>query len=52
MLETMQDSTYKTTKFNMYLINIVGTTGAEKTFIITQAFLRTEGKENYSFILT
>jgi hypothetical protein len=45
------DATYKTNKFNMYLVDIVGTTGAGKTFIIAPAFLSAEGKEDYSFIL-
>jgi hypothetical protein len=35
----------------MYLINIIGTTGAGKLFIIAQAFLSAEGEKDYSFIL-
>jgi MULE transposase domain len=45
------DATYKTNKFGMYLVDIVGVSSAGRTFIIAQAFLSAEGEEDYSFIL-
>jgi Ni2+-binding GTPase involved in maturation of urease and hydrogenase len=45
------DATYKTNKFGMYLVDIVGMTGSGKTFIIAQSFLSAEGEDDYGFIL-
>jgi MULE transposase domain len=45
------DATYKTNKFGLYLVDIVGMTGAGKTFIMGQAFLSAEGEEDYTYVL-
>jgi hypothetical protein len=45
------DATYKTNKFGMYLIDIVGVTSTGRTYIIAQAFLSAEGEDDYAFIL-
>jgi MULE transposase domain len=45
------DATYKTNKFGMYLVDIVGMTGSGKRFIIAQSFLSAEGEDDYSFVL-
>jgi MULE transposase domain len=45
------DATYKTNKFGLYLVDIVGTTGSGKTFIIAQALLSAEGEDDYGWML-
>jgi len=45
------DCTYKTNKFNMPLLNVVGISGNNKTIHVAQVFLRTEKKENYEWAL-
>ena len=45
------NATYKTNKFRLYLVDIVGTTGSGKTFIITQALLSAEGEDDYGWML-
>jgi hypothetical protein len=41
------NATYKSNKFNLYLVNIVGITATGRTFIIRQAFLSSEETEDY-----
>jgi len=45
------DSTYKTNKFNLYLLDIVGVTATNNSFIIGQAFLSAESTEDYIWVL-
>jgi MULE transposase domain len=45
------DCTYKTNRFNMYLLNIVGITATGRSFVIGQAFLSGEHTEDYKFVL-
>jgi hypothetical protein len=45
------DSTYKTNRHNLYLLNIVGVTATNSSFIIRQAFLSYKGQEDYSWVL-
>lgn len=47
----LMDSTYKTNKFNMPLLNIVGITGCNTTFYAAFAFLRKEEESDYSWAL-
>jgi MULE transposase domain len=45
------DATYKSNKFNLYLLDIVGITCTGRTFIIGQAFLSSESTEDYQYVL-
>jgi hypothetical protein len=45
------DCTYKTNRFNMYLLDIVGVTATGRSFVIGQAFLSGEHTEDYTFVL-
>jgi hypothetical protein len=45
------DSTYKTNRHNLYLLNIVGTTATNSSFIVGQAFLSAETTEDYNWVL-
>jgi hypothetical protein len=45
------DCTYKTNRFNMYLLDIVGITATGRSFVIGQAFLSGEHTEDYKFVL-
>lgn len=45
------DSTYKTNKYRMPLLDIVGCTGANKAFWVGFGFVRNEKEESYLFIL-
>jgi hypothetical protein len=47
----LMDATYKTNRFNMPLVNLVGATANNETFFIAAAFVSTEGKEDYKWIL-
>lgn len=46
------DSTYKTNRFNMPLVQIAGLDNSNRTFIIGNAFIKNEKIENYSWILS
>nr|KAJ0206557.1 hypothetical protein LSAT_V11C500277830 [Lactuca sativa] len=46
------DATYKTNKYGMPFIQIVGTTSTNKTFSIAFAFIVNEKDENYNWVLT
>jgi hypothetical protein len=45
------DSTYKTNRHNLYLLNIIGVTATNNSFVIGQAFLSSESEEDYSWVL-
>jgi MULE transposase domain len=45
------DSTYKTNRFNLPLLNIVGFTATNRSFVIGQAFLTHEEEEDYVWVL-
>jgi hypothetical protein len=45
------DATYKSNKFNLYLVDIAGITATGRTFIIGQAFLSSEETEDYQYVL-
>lgn len=45
------DCTYKTNKFKMPLLNVVGFTGLNTTFYVAFAFLRGEKEEDYNWAL-
>ncbi|TYH19848.1 hypothetical protein ES288_A05G384400v1 [Gossypium darwinii] len=46
------DTTYKTNKYDMPFVHIVGMTSTNKTFSIAFAFIINEKKENYNWALT
>ena len=46
------DATYRTNRFNLPLLDIVGFTATNSSFIIGQAFLTHEAEEDYIWILT
>nr|KAJ0208671.1 hypothetical protein LSAT_V11C400191360 [Lactuca sativa] len=46
------DATYKTNKYGMPFVQIVGTTSTNKTFSIAFAFIVNEKEENYNWVLT
>lgn len=43
--------TYKTNKFKMPLLNVVGLTGLDTTFYIAFAFLKGEQEQDYIWVL-
>jgi len=45
------DATYKTNRFNLPLLDIVGFTATNRSFIIGQAFLTHEQEEDYIWVL-
>ena len=45
------DSTYKTNRHNLYLLDIVGVTATNSSFVIGQAFLSAESTEDYTWVL-
>ncbi|WCJ29365.1 hypothetical protein M5689_011005 [Euphorbia peplus] len=45
------DSTYKTNKYNMPLLEIVGTTPCQKNFLVAYVFLQNESSESYRWAL-
>ena len=45
------DSTYRTNRFNLPLLDIVGCTATNRSFIIGQAFLTHEEEEDYIWVL-
>ncbi|WCJ38427.1 hypothetical protein M5689_019488 [Euphorbia peplus] len=45
------DSTYKTNKYNMPLLEIVGTTPCQKNFLVAYVFLQNESAESYRWAL-
>jgi hypothetical protein len=45
------DYTYKTNKFNMPLLNVVGITSTYATFNVGFAFLHSENEEAYAWVL-
>ncbi|KAL4580522.1 hypothetical protein LXL04_016718 [Taraxacum kok-saghyz] len=45
------DATYKTNKYNMPFVEIVGVTSTNKTFSIALAFIMNEKKESYDWVL-
>ena len=46
------DCTYKTNRYNMPLLEMVGMTSTGRTFSIAHAFLAHEREENYEWVLT
>ena len=46
------DATYKTNKYNMPFVEIVGVTSTNKTFSIAFAFIMNEKEESYNWVLT
>ncbi|MFQ6639292.1 hypothetical protein Gotur_016571 [Gossypium turneri] len=46
------DATYKTNKYDLPFVQIVGVTSINKTFSIAFAFIINEKKENYNWALT
>ncbi|GJU01303.1 FAR1-related sequence 5-like protein [Tanacetum coccineum] len=47
----MIDATYKTNKYNMPFVEIVGVTSTRKTFCIAFAFISEEKMDNYKWVL-
>ncbi|XP_073221248.1 uncharacterized protein [Cicer arietinum] len=47
----IMDSTYKTNKYRMPLLEIVGMTSTEKTFVVGFAYLECEREENFCWAL-
>lgn len=45
------DATYKTNRFNLPLLDIVGFTATNRSFVIGQAFLTHEEEEDYIWVL-
>lgn len=45
------DSTYKTNKYKLPLLEMIGVTSAEKTYSIEFAFLESEKEENVTYTL-
>ena len=45
------DATYQTNRFNSSLLDIVGFTATNSSFIISQAFLTHEAEEDYIWVL-
>ncbi|KAL7589277.1 hypothetical protein Lser_V15G37415 [Lactuca serriola] len=46
------DATYKTNKYGLPFVQIVGTTSTNKTFSIAFAFIVNEKEDNYNWVLT
>ncbi|KAH1066536.1 hypothetical protein J1N35_031523 [Gossypium stocksii] len=50
--EKIKNATYKTNKYDLPFVQIVGVTSTNKTFSIAFAFIINENKENYNWALT
>ncbi|KAL4569437.1 hypothetical protein LXL04_025075 [Taraxacum kok-saghyz] len=50
--EISADATYKTNKYNMAFVEIVGVTSTNKTFSIAFAFIMNEKEESYNWVLS
>ena len=45
------DSTYKTNKYRLPLLDMIGVTSTEKTYYVGFAFLESENEENVTWTL-